>query len=293
MRPLTLKPEPVAETAEIVTLAVPEFVKVTGTDPLLPTKRLPKLMLEGFAVKEPCVPVPVNATLGSDDALVTLILPESLPVAVGAKTAEKVVLWPALRVSGVVMPLTLKPVPVALTCVTVALLLPVLVNVMVWFALLPTVTFPNATLPGFTVKVAFETTPLPASVSVCGEFGAPSVNTMLPVALPAAVGENCTLNERFCPAWIVAGSEIPLIPKPAPDTVARFTTRLELPVFVRVTLCDVLWPTVTFPKLSEGGDMESPACVPVPVKDMARGEFEASLVIVSVADPAPAVCGAY
>jgi hypothetical protein len=52
-KPLILKPVPVTLAAEIVTLAVPEFVSVTICDPLLPTTTLPKLTLAGLAVSAP------------------------------------------------------------------------------------------------------------------------------------------------------------------------------------------------------------------------------------------------
>src|SRR5271154_7372424 len=62
-RPVMLNPVPDVLTCEIATLAVPEFVKVTLTDPLAPTSRLPKLMLAGFAVSFPCTPLPLSATV--------------------------------------------------------------------------------------------------------------------------------------------------------------------------------------------------------------------------------------
>jgi hypothetical protein len=115
VNPLMLKPVPEALAAEIVTLAVPVFVSVTGTDPLLPSIRLPKLMLAGFAESAPCVPVPVKATEGSDPLLTIEMLPESTPVAVGENTAVKFVDWPAFSVTGVAIPVTLNPVPLAVT----------------------------------------------------------------------------------------------------------------------------------------------------------------------------------
>ena len=63
VRPVMLNPVPDALPEEIATLAVPEFVRVTLTDPLAPTSRLPKLMLVGFAVRFPCTPLPVSATV--------------------------------------------------------------------------------------------------------------------------------------------------------------------------------------------------------------------------------------
>jgi hypothetical protein len=53
VKPLMLKPVPVALAAVIVTLAVPEFVSVIVCGLLLPTATLPKLTLEGFAVRVP------------------------------------------------------------------------------------------------------------------------------------------------------------------------------------------------------------------------------------------------
>ena len=86
VNPLMLKPVPVALAAEIVTLAVPEFVKVMTWEPLLPTRTLPKLTLEGFAESVACVPVPLNEIMAGDPGalLVIEMLPEALPVVVGA-----------------------------------------------------------------------------------------------------------------------------------------------------------------------------------------------------------------
>jgi hypothetical protein len=93
-RPAMLNPVPDALPAEIATLAVPEFVKVTLTDPLAPTSMLPKLMLVGFAVRFPCTPVPLSAidTVGFVAVLVITMLPAATPTVVGANCAVKVVL---------------------------------------------------------------------------------------------------------------------------------------------------------------------------------------------------------
>jgi len=68
--------------------------------------------------------------------------------------------------------------------------LPLFVSVIVCVPLLPTATLPKETLPGLAVSVAFAAIPVPVSKMVCGEPGALSVKEMLPVAAPAAVGEN-------------------------------------------------------------------------------------------------------
>jgi hypothetical protein len=49
--------------------------------------------------------------VGLDAVEVMVTLPLALAADVGANLTLKVVLWPAVRVSGVVMPLRLKPVP--------------------------------------------------------------------------------------------------------------------------------------------------------------------------------------
>jgi hypothetical protein len=51
--PEIAKPTPETLAAEIVTLVVPELVRVTDCDPLLPTRTLPKLTLAGLAVSCP------------------------------------------------------------------------------------------------------------------------------------------------------------------------------------------------------------------------------------------------
>jgi hypothetical protein len=53
VNPVMLNPAPDAVAAEIVTLAVPEFVSVTDTEALAPVSTLPKGMLDGLAESWP------------------------------------------------------------------------------------------------------------------------------------------------------------------------------------------------------------------------------------------------
>jgi hypothetical protein len=292
--PLMLKADPETVAEERFTLAVPPFVSVTFTVLLLPVSWLPKFTLPGFAVKLPSVPVPVVGivTVESVAVLVTVIVPDAEPAVVGENCAVNDVLCPAAIVSGVVNPVTLKPAPVAEIWLTVVLALPELVKVTVCWPLLETATLPKATLPGFAVNVEDCEIALPVSVTTCGEPGALSVKVMLPVAAPAVVGENVTPNESVWPAVIVFGSESPLIPNALPESVARLIVTLEVPVFVSVTFCVLLWFTCTFENVSVEGEIESPACVAVPFKETIRGEFDASLITVSAPEAAPAVVGA-
>jgi len=79
---------------------------------LLPTVTFPKLRLVGFDASTPgATPVPVNgiARAGAFEVIVTLPL---TPLAdAGVNVAVKVALWPGVRVTGVVTPLKLNPVP--------------------------------------------------------------------------------------------------------------------------------------------------------------------------------------
>jgi hypothetical protein len=223
--------------------------------------------------------------------LVIVIVPDELPVAAGANFAERVAFWPAGMVTGVVSPLMLKPVPVMVAWEIVALALPLFVSVIVCELLLPTATFPKAKLPGLAISDAFAATPLPEKESVCGDPGALSVKTMLPVTPPAAVGAKTILKEVLWPFDSVTGSEIPLMVKPVPVNVARLTTVFTFPVLVNVTVCEALWPTVTFPKFSDAGETESPGCVPLPLREIVAGEFDASLTTVRLPFTAPEVGG--
>ncbi|MGC1385728.1 MAG: hypothetical protein WA823_18275 [Candidatus Acidiferrales bacterium] len=116
-RPVVLKAAPVVVAEFNVTLAVPLFVSVTFTVLLLPVNWLPKFNEEGFATRLPSVPVAVigMVIVPSFAVLVTVMLPEAVPAAVGANCAVKLVDWPAAIVIGVDAPVTLKPVPTAFT----------------------------------------------------------------------------------------------------------------------------------------------------------------------------------
>lgn len=195
-RPLILKPVPDALACEIETLAEPELVKVTDELPLAPTFTFPKLTVDAFAVRLPCVPEPLTGIERVEllAVLEMVIVPDAAPVVVGANCAVKLADWFAPMVTGVAKPITLKPLPVATSDEIVALALPVFVNVIVCWPLLPTATLPNDTFAGLAPRVELVATPMPDIVRVCGEFGALSVKLMLPDAAPVAVGANCAEN---------------------------------------------------------------------------------------------------
>jgi hypothetical protein len=88
---------------------------VSEREPVLPTVTLPKLRLVGFALRAPgATPVPETGmvSVGFVAVEVTVRLPLTAPAAAGANLTVKVALCPPLNVTGAVIPLTLKPVPV-------------------------------------------------------------------------------------------------------------------------------------------------------------------------------------
>jgi len=149
--PVVLKPAPVTVTAEIVTVAVPPFVRVMVCEVLAPVATLPNAVLVGDAANCACVPVPLKViVVGEFGALLTIeMLPLALVAAVGAYCALNVVLSPAPSVSGVLNPLMLIPAPDTVAADIVTLAEPEFVNVMDWVPLLPTATDPKFTVEGF------------------------------------------------------------------------------------------------------------------------------------------------
>jgi hypothetical protein len=121
-----------------------------------------------------------------------MTLPLALPADVGAKVTLKEVLWPGVKVSGVVIPEILKPVPATVTCEMLAFTPPVFFTVSVWLWLCPTVTLVNVKLVGFAVSVA-GVTPVPDRARFNG-LAPVTVSASVPVTAPAEVGANLTPN---------------------------------------------------------------------------------------------------
>jgi hypothetical protein len=129
---LTVNPVPLIPTWEMVTLEPPVLVTVSDTDRLPPTVTLPKLRLVGFDPSAPGVsPVPdkgmVKVGLGAFE--VTVTLPLAVAADCGVNVTLKAALWPAVSVTGAVIPLAVNPVPLIPTWEMVTLDPPVLVTV--------------------------------------------------------------------------------------------------------------------------------------------------------------------
>jgi hypothetical protein len=103
-----------------------------------------KVKLVGEAVKVAgvtAVPLRGIDKLGFEAFEVTVTVPAKVPADVGANVTVNVALCPGVRVTGVLIPEMLNPVPVAVAAEIVALVPPVFVTVSAWLEFWPTVMF--------------------------------------------------------------------------------------------------------------------------------------------------------
>lgn len=187
---------------------------------------MPKARLIGFAASVPgATPVPDSGMvkLGFDPFEVMLTLPLAAPLAVGEKSTENEVVWPAVKVTGKDSPLKLNPVPLALAARMVRVDPPVLVSVPVMLVLLPSCTLPNAGLAGLATSWP-ATVPVPAREMVTvpewrlhkvREYSRETVPEMAPLDCGAKVVVKVTL----WPRGRIAGRISPLTLNPVPDRV--------------------------------------------------------------------------
>jgi len=106
--PLTLKPDPLTPTCEIVTLEPPVFVTVSERVCFVDTCTLPKLRLVGFDPSVPAVtPVPDKGivSVGFDAFEVIVTFPLTAPAEGGVNETLNVALCPDVSVTGAVIPL--------------------------------------------------------------------------------------------------------------------------------------------------------------------------------------------
>ena len=285
--PLTLNPLPLAVAAEIVTAVPPLFVTVSGKLWLLPTVTVPKLRLVALAVKEPTdAPVPESGIVevGFEAFEATVRLPLAAPEAVGAKVTLKLALWPAFKLNGRLIPLTLNPLPLAATAEIVTLVSPVLVSVSDKVVALPIVTLPKFRLPVL-IPSAPGKVPVPESPTANEAFEA---IVTLPLTAPATVGLNDTLKLALWPALKVRGAVMPLTLNPVPLAVTAEIVTLLPPVLVTVSDNAFPVPTAKLPKLRLLALTPSvPGETPVPARGMVKvgvAAFDVA-VMLPLADP--------
>jgi hypothetical protein len=141
-----------------------------------------------------------------------------------------------------------KTAPVAFTADMVTLEFPVFVKEELKSELLPTLTLPKLRLGVLKVNSCVPASPDPLNAIVSVELGALLVSEIEPVTAPAVPGAKTALNVVLEPAGIVIGALRPLMLNPVPTTVAFEITRLDVPLLVKLIVCELLVPVETFPK---------------------------------------------
>ena len=239
-------------------------------------------------------PLPERATVLGDEGAVLVIVSVPLDVTcnVGANVTFRFRLWFGLRTVLPENPLTAKGVLVW-TELTVTDVLPVFVTVIAVAPLVvSTFWFPKFTDPGETVIAVVCATPEPESGIDSGVLAALLAIETEPVKFPIAVGANSTLKIALFPAAITCDAERPVMLKPFPETLACEIVTSVFPPLDSWMLCELLLPMATLPKLAVDGMVDNWPCVPVPLKETVRGEFDASLEMEALPVTAPADCGA-
>ena len=130
---------------------------------------------------------------------------------------------------------------------------------------LPVFTVPKSRLPGVTDIVRLAAIPVPLSATVFGEVGALLTSEMLPVALPAVCGANCTLKVVDAPAFKESGRVSVPVLKPLPVTLNCVMVKVPVPLFLSCSVCEFGEPIVTLPKFTLAGVTVNAACRPVPL----------------------------
>ena len=161
--------------------------------------------------------------------LVTVILPVTLPAAVGLYAAVRVALVPAAKVTGVVTPEIAMVETEGVMLEIVTFEVPMFCKRIVWVVSLPITTFPKLKDAGVAASVERVAVPL-TPIEMLGSDALLAIDT-LPASVPAAVGLYVTVRFAVCPAANVIGAAIPETLTPAPEIVILEIAAASPPVF--------------------------------------------------------------
>jgi small neutral amino acid transporter SnatA (MarC family) len=183
--------------------------------------------------------VPLRATTvvePVDELLKIVIWPLAVPVVVGRYCTCSVTTWPGFNITGRLPLMIVKPAPVMDAELTVTVDVPVDVSVNDCVVDVFTVTLPKLKVAALIVNLGLGATvlvPLKATTTVL------PVDELLliviwPLAVPVAVGRNCTCSVTTWPGFNVTGRLPLMIVKPAPVMDAELTVTGDVPVEVSV-----------------------------------------------------------
>ncbi len=233
-----------------------------------------------------------------DELLLTVSLPVTAPVAVGANLTLSVIACFGLRVTGKVAPLTLNPVPLMVAELTVTAPVPVEVSVTPNVAFEPVLTSPKLKLVGLTVKVEVDAVAVPVPLRETPIVACPDAlldTVIVPVAAPALVGANFALSVTVCLGLSVTGKVAPETVNPVPLIDAEAILTAAVPVEVSFNDSVEVLPTAMLPKLRLDGltaNCGVVAATPMPLRLTVTLLLLELLLIVSVPVAALFVVGA-
>lgn len=251
---VNVKPAPLSLIPESCALALPVLVTVTGSIDALPVFTLPKLRLVVLndSVSVAATPVPLSVTVAGEALalLAMLMLPLSVPAAVGLNVTVACADWPAAMVAGVAMPLTAKLVPLAAIEEIVRFAAPLLFSARFTVFLDPTDTLPKLMELSPSDNCACEEDVAVADrFTTTGELPALPKIVIVPVTFPAALGFTATVKLLLCPVPSDSGMDNPDTLNCEFDIVACVMLNATEPVLVTEIACVTCLPTATFPKL--------------------------------------------
>jgi len=219
---------------------------------------VPKLTEPGTTDICGWTPTPLSEIESGEFAavLTTDALPVAFPATVGVNVTLKLAACPADSVTSGAEPLRVKPLPATLTCEMLTAALPVFVSVTLCVALALRARLPKLSEVVLGVSCRTCAEPVPLSGMVVGEFGALLTSIRLPEELVPEVGVKLAVKAVDFPGASVSGKARPLRLNPVPGPASCVMLRFAPPTLVRVTVCELVWPTVTVPKLTLPGATE-------------------------------------
>jgi hypothetical protein len=212
-----------------------------------------------------CPPLPASAMESAPALLLTVIDPVVLPAAVGAKVTFKTAVCPGVSVVFTLAPFAVNAAPATTRLKSVTFAFPELVSVACKELLLPITTLPKSKFVVLEVNEAAGATPLPLATIISGDPGASLISETDPLTLPADCGAKTTLNVAVWLGGILIGRANPDVLNPAPITLAAESVTTPVPLFCKVTVCELLDPVVTLEKLVLIGEAARPGVAGVGV----------------------------
>jgi hypothetical protein len=188
-------------------------------------------------------------------AIVTLA-PLTAPADVGAKVTVRVADCPGVSVMPLETPLAENPAPLSVTLEIVMFEFPLFEIDVDRELLVSSLTLPKERLVGLTPSDSVAADPVPDR-PIVNEDGVPLVaSVMLPLVDAEDEGVNTASNVTLLPAAIVPDVDRPVWLNPVPKTATWENVRVALPLFFSVIGCELLFPTLTVPKLTLDGFAE-------------------------------------